>query len=106
MPTEELCLPCGIPTKSYYISGLDLFTPRPHWGYFVPHVRDAIGVDSFCTPGLGVSRSGMINPDFNSAHSAVISHFRQPSITELHRRFTYVNPSNLSLARLRNVVSR
>lgn len=105
-PTEVLCLPCGIPTKSYYRSCLDLFTLRPHWGYFVPHVRDAIGVGSFYTPGLGVSHSGMLNPDFNNAQTVVNNHFRQPTVTKLHQRFTHVNPSNLSLAFLRNVVSR
>lgn len=106
MPTEDLCLPCGIPTKSYYRSWLDLFTLRPHWGYFVPHVRDAIGVGSFYTPGLGVSLSGMLDPDFNNVPTVVISHFRQPAVTKPQRRFTRVNPSNLSLALLRNVVSR
>ena len=73
---------------------------------FVPHVRDAIGVGSFYAPGLSVSRSEMLNPDFINALTAVNSHFRQPRVTKLNRRFTRVNPSNLSLALLRHVVSR
>ena len=106
MPTEGLCLPRGIPTMSYYRSRSDLFTHRPHWGYFVPHVRDAIGVGSFYTSGLGVSLLGMLNPNFNSALTVVNNHFRQPSVTKLSQRFTRVNPSNLSLALFRLVVSR
>lgn len=106
MPTEGLCLPCGIPTKSYYRSWLDFFTLRPHWGYFVPHIRDMIGVGSFYTSGLGVSRSGMNDPDFNNAPTVVNSQFRQPTVTKPHQRFTHVNPSNLSLALLHIMVSR
>lgn len=54
-----------------------------------------------------VSYTQRINvPDFNNAQTAVDSHFRQLRVTEPHRRFTGVNPSNLSLALLPFVVSR
>ncbi len=83
-----------------------MFTLRPHWGYFVPHIQYAIGVGSFYTPGLGVLHSGSRIPDFKYALTVVNSHFQQFDVSELKRRFTCANPSNLSLALPRFVVSR
>lgn len=90
-------LPYGISTKSYY-KGVNR------------SLSDPIGVSSFRTleirlgwvPSLlrglvSYIQDGRI-PAFNNAHTAVYSHFRQPILTKLHRRFTCANPSNLSLA--------
>jgi hypothetical protein len=40
-PTEEFGCPCG------WLTG----EARPHWGYHVPHHREATGVGAFYTPG-------------------------------------------------------
>ena len=53
----------------YFRSIFALFAQDLIGAYFVPHVRDVIGVGSISTPGLGVIRSGCSEPDFNNAQN-------------------------------------
>lgn len=72
----------------------------PQRGCRVPHQRDTIGEGAFYTPGPGCPRSGKCRTGVPGPTIAVSNHrFRRLAITEPRRRFTFVRPSNLPLAR-------
>ena len=72
---------------------------RPHWGLHVPLVQDATGVGALYVPGSWYPRMQPENmhtcDPIPSSLSATIRRF---GITALHRGFTCVHPSGLSLA--------
>jgi len=85
----------------------DLLTGvRRHWGYHVPHRRDARGVGVLSTPGAGVRAR-------ESCDSRALPHdrrleypsFRRLKLTKPRRGFTCVHPSTLSLTRF-NLMGR
>ncbi len=79
---------------------------RRHWGYHVPHRRDARGVGVLSTPGAGVRTR-------ESCDSRALPHdrrleypsFRRLKLTKPRRGFTCVHPSTLSLTRF-NLMGR